>query len=424
MRLLPGGDAYRLEIVFSGVVVDLSGLVLSETSGVTRLAWTWQTNQLRIDLQGLEPGLYYLIVHGGDVGAYDLAVVPAEPVLADRFEPNDDFEVAFDLGAITGPQQWLDLTIHHPDDWDVYRFEMLPGGDAYRFQVDFGYEAANFDVSVYDADQNWIRGAWSWETGSAWVGLQGLDAGVYFLAINSQGPQFDHYDLTLSAAAAIPPDRFEGDVRLGADEDGSDGWTWSGSTDGWPVGEVACFARAQDNDGAWSEVVGVVVTVASWQNPASPHDVDGDGTIEPLDVLLLINEINSGGTRDLPPRTAEDIDLPFWDVSGDGRLDALDVLLVINYINSRLSGSLQAPPAGSGEGEGGSHSADAADFEWFVAPTRAGDTPFFASPDTGPMRKSFLPGVQSPWDDDELLDQLLHEPFVDSHVDDFFAVIG
>lgn len=423
-EIAPGGDAYRLEIVFSGVVVDLSGLVLSETSGVTRLAWTWQTNQLRIDLQGLEPGLYYLIVHGGDVGAYDLAVVPAEPVLADRFEPNDDFEVAFDLGAITGPQQWLDLTIHHPDDWDVYRFEMLPGGDAYRFQVDFGYEAANFDVSVYDADQNWIRGAWSWETGSAWVGLQGLDAGVYFLAINSQGPQFDHYDLTLSAAAAIPPDRFEGDVRLGADEDGSDGWTWSGSTDGWPVGEVACFARAQDNDGAWSEVVGVVVTVASWQNPASPHDVDGDGTIEPLDVLLLINEINSGGTRDLPPRTAEDIDLPFWDVSGDGRLDALDVLLVINYINSRLSGSLQAPPAGSGEGEGGSHSADAADFEWFVAPTRAGDTPFFASPDTGPMRKSFLPGVQSPWDDDELLDQLLHEPFVDSHVDDFFAVIG
>ncbi|MEW6359898.1 MAG: C25 family cysteine peptidase [Planctomycetota bacterium] len=39
---------------------------------------------------------------------------------------------------------------------------------------------------------------------------------------------------------------------LGADSDGGDGWTWSGSTLGWPHGSVSLLARAVDNDGAAS----------------------------------------------------------------------------------------------------------------------------------------------------------------------------
>jgi hypothetical protein len=186
---------------------------------------------------------------------------------------------------------------------------------------------------------------------------------------------------------------------------------WSGSADGWPVGEVACFARAQDNEGAWSELAGVVVTVASWQNPLNPFDVDGDGTIEPLDVLRLINEINRDGARDLPPRTADDFGLPFFDVSGDERLDALDVLLVINYINSQLSGGLQTPPDGWGEGEGDGVRRMPSTPAGPVASTWAESSVSFGTRDTRSPNKALLSTLQACWDEDELLDELLNEPW-------------
>jgi len=142
---------------------------------------------------------------------------------------------------------------------------------------------------------------------------------------------------------------YRGDVWLGTDENGNDGWSWTGSTADWAPGEHAFFARARDNDGTWSEPATVSATVTSWQNLVSPYDVNADGTIEPMDALLLINEINRHGARNLPPRFADDLQLPYFDVSGDARLDALDVLLVINFIN--LRSSHQYSPAGSGEGE-------------------------------------------------------------------------
>jgi hypothetical protein len=89
--------------------------------------------------------------------------------------------------------------------------------------------------------------------------------------------------------------------------------------------------------------------VVTWQNPQSPFDVSGSGTIEAFDVLLLVNEINRNESRDLPPRTLEYEDLPYFDVNGDGYLTPLDVLLVINFIN--VQGSPPAAPGGSGEGE-------------------------------------------------------------------------
>ncbi|XZE17820.1 SdrD B-like domain-containing protein [Pirellulaceae bacterium SH449] len=67
-----------------------------------------------------------------------------------------------------------------------------------------------------------------------------------------------------------------------------------------------------------------------WTNPANALDVDGDGTVSPLDVLTLINQLNAGGlhlNRDRFP------DEGFYDVDSDGTLSPLDVLRVINYLN-------------------------------------------------------------------------------------------
>ena len=71
---------------------------------------------------------------------------------------------------------------------------------------------------------------------------------------------------------------------------------------------------------------------SDWQNASLLCDVDHSTLVTPEDVLMLINNINSVGTRELPSRSPLSTD-PFYDVNGDQWLTALDVLMVINSIN-------------------------------------------------------------------------------------------
>ncbi len=91
---------------------------------------------------------------------------------------------------------------------------------------------------------------------------------------------------------------------------------------------------------------GVALDRSPWQNPTQAEDVDNDHTVSPLDVLVLINNINAQGSRPLdndPQNTA-----PYYDVDGDRALSPLDVLILINYINR---GGNSGGSGGSGEGE-------------------------------------------------------------------------
>lgn len=69
-----------------------------------------------------------------------------------------------------------------------------------------------------------------------------------------------------------------------------------------------------------------------WRNPLDSLDVDQDRSISPLDVLVVINDINAKGSRKLPdvktPGTA------FLDADGDQFVSPLDVLSIVNAINS------------------------------------------------------------------------------------------
>jgi hypothetical protein len=44
------------------------------------------------------------------------------------------------------------------------------------------------------------------------------------------------------------------DTVLGVDDDGTNGWTWTGPTAGWPDGRIVFMVRVRDNQGLWSEV--------------------------------------------------------------------------------------------------------------------------------------------------------------------------
>jgi len=88
-----------------------------------------------------------------------------------------------------------------------------------------------------------------------------------------------------------------------------------------------------------------VVSPKTWQNKMNPIDVDGDQSVSPLDVLALVNLINSNSVPGgkLPARGTTTLD-SFYDPDGDGSISPLDVLTVVNEINRRQAG-------GGGEGE-------------------------------------------------------------------------
>ncbi len=72
---------------------------------------------------------------------------------------------------------------------------------------------------------------------------------------------------------------------------------------------------------------------SDWQNASLKRDVDNSSLVTPLDVLLLINNLNTDGSRELPSRSQHTGD-PFYDVNGDNFVTPLDALIVINAINN------------------------------------------------------------------------------------------
>lgn len=75
------------------------------------------------------------------------------------------------------------------------------------------------------------------------------------------------------------------------------------------------------------------VLTADWQNPWRPLDANDDGSIAPLDALVGINRLNEGLPSSLPNRPADSTE-PYYDTNGDQFHTAIDVLLIINAINS------------------------------------------------------------------------------------------
>ena len=81
---------------------------------------------------------------------------------------------------------------------------------------------------------------------------------------------------------------------------------------------------------------------SDWQNAVNPLDVDSSGIVQPLDALVVINDLNANGSRQLPARS-ETPTAPLCDTNGDGFASPIDALLVINELNRVRVGS--AAPA-------------------------------------------------------------------------------
>ncbi len=85
---------------------------------------------------------------------------------------------------------------------------------------------------------------------------------------------------------------------------------------------------------------------SKWHNYASPLNVDGDQGISPLDVLAIVNYLNSDLSKDLFSATVPTPPM-YIDTDDDQTVSPLDALLVINFLNNRVTVA--------GEGEGGAN---------------------------------------------------------------------
>lgn len=83
---------------------------------------------------------------------------------------------------------------------------------------------------------------------------------------------------------------------------------------------------------------GPEVETTSLEEPLTLEDVNGDGNVTPLDMLLVINALNGYGfqTASLSVDATESTSVN-WDINRDGHLTPMDVLLLTNYFNTGAS---------------------------------------------------------------------------------------
>ncbi len=82
---------------------------------------------------------------------------------------------------------------------------------------------------------------------------------------------------------------------------------------------------------------------SSHRNPVNNLDVNADGYISPLDVLIVVNYLNFQSRPSIPISDLAPAP-PYMDVDGDRFITPLDVLALVNYLNARSNQH--------GEGEG------------------------------------------------------------------------
>lgn len=137
------------------------------------------------------------------------------------------------------------------------------------------------------------------------------------------------------------------------------------------VGQVACtlepgglqFSLAEIGNIPWEEVDLDVLDLrhfSPWQNDLR-WDINADSLVTPVDLLILINNINAYGARELPiPMPPSDVP-PFLDPTGDGTIASDDLLELLTYLNESVFG---LPASGESEPGRSFSSPQDAEGEW------------------------------------------------------------
>lgn len=118
------------------------------------------------------------------------------------------------------------------------------------------------------------------------------------------------------------------------------------NVDGSPFIYYSMMGSSSDEDGevqvleSTSDDVDIQVMNFSlqnrWHNASFPEDIDGNSSVTPVDVLIVINALNEVGRGALVniDLSQDSVGLSYLDVNHDTAVTPIDALIVINYINA------------------------------------------------------------------------------------------
>ena len=159
-------------------------------------------------------------------------------------------------------------------------------------------------------------------------------------------PETGNGTLTLDAAEVVNISSTTNTLRVKSDPDDTvaigTGWAFAGT-----AVDNGDFIRILTQGDATLQLDGPL----DWSYPENPLDSTGSGSIEPRDVLVIINEINDPQFSS-PDGTLVDAasltEFPgfFYDVAPDGFVVPRDALIVINFLNGAASPEGEDPVVG------------------------------------------------------------------------------
>ncbi len=307
---------------------------------------------------------------------YDPAFVPS-----DAFEGNNDTNSAT---VLSGNDQLLTDGTIHAGDIDYFKFPAVTTGNL-RAELQFPNSSGNLDLKIIDSSGNVLGRSNSTadiETvninitrgTTAYIVVESATGGVggpYSLRITAPLPQrpvavADAYMVDVTASSAtldvLSNDR-DPDGDLSAVK--SIGGTAShGSVQANGKQLVYVPNRSfsidtvqysfVDEQGLSSNTTSVAIMLvdftraAPFNNPTNSNDVNGDGSTSAIDILFVINAINTRGSGSLPTSIPSATDmLGYIDVDGSGTVEPIDALLAINFLNSSPSAEGESPSASS-----------------------------------------------------------------------------
>lgn len=324
--------------------------------------------------------VYYIQVLGYE-GArhahYDLVIdgpLP-NPARIDAYEPNNDWDSAHVLSP--GPHTLSGLVNDGFRDLDFFRWTPDQSG-AVRVSLAGEGNGGEWNLGILDANQDGLAETTT-AGGAAELVVQVTAGTSYYFATLGSPCQTLYQPYTLSVTPIAPPQAASDRVMvitggsgtfqpLANDQRETPAWGQTAvqlvelpehgsATVNAQTGEITYTPQAgfvgldrltytaTDSVGNTSVPALVDLVVVDpdnrpWQNPLNPYDVDGDGTLTPTDALLIITQLNAGGTGTLAVPTPLNFPTPYFDVSGDNTLGALDAIEVINRLNA--GGSAQS----------------------------------------------------------------------------------
>jgi hypothetical protein len=264
-----------------------------------------------IDVTGVPNGSYFLevhldalnVIHESDESNNIITVPvtlnanpPVGGIEADRFEPNQTFATATDLGVL-GHQTQPGLTIHYTDEPDYFKFEAASSGN-YQVRINIG-DGRDVNLFLYDNNQTLLASATSPSASIETISWNFVAGQTYYVVpkgfgtAQGTGGVSSNYSLTVSVNPTVNAGTLDGQANefggnSGVISLGRNGPTSSPLTVNFTVGGSA--TRGVDYEIYHQDVLvtGNSVVIG---NEASAADLEIrpilDGAVEPVENVTV-----------------------------------------------------------------------------------------------------------------------------------------